>query len=157
MKTPFNFIALATFLLVMGLSTDTFAQKYSESDLQRTFQRFLTDEGIESTVDSDGDIQFEYEDRNYFIEVNENDNEFFRLVLFNIWEIESRAEHEEVQDACDAVNREAKVAKAYTTNENVWIATEMFIERPDHYEGVFYRCLQSIDNSVGIFVREMRE
>lgn len=149
-----NLKSLFAALLLLG-STVVFAQDYSESELQNMYMDFLKDEGIEGWVDSDGDVQFEYNERNYFIEVNENDNEFFRVVLFNIWPIESNSEAVQVAFACDAVNREMKVAKAYTTSDNVWIACELFVGRPEHFKPVFMRCLSSIDSGVDKFVEEM--
>lgn len=131
------------------------AQDWSETEIQEMYMTFLKGEGIEGSIDSDGDVQFEYNDRSYFVEVNEEDQEFFRVVLWNIWPIESNSEAVEVAFACDAVNREAKVAKAYTTDDNVWIACELFVGEVDDFKPVFMRCLDAIDSAVGTFVENM--
>lgn len=57
---------------------------------------FLESEGMLGIIDGDGDVQFIYSDCIYFIEVNEDDNEFFCVVFFNIWFIESVQEGLEV-------------------------------------------------------------
>lgn len=150
-----GFTLFAAVLGLMVFSTSAQAQDWSESDLQELYMKFLEKEGIEGWIDSDGDVQFEYNDRSYFIEVNEDDNEFFRVVLFNIWPIESQTEAIQVALACDAVNREMKVAKAYTTNDNVWIACELFVGNPSNFKPVFLRCLSSIESGVDTFVGEM--
>lgn len=129
--------------------------QWSEDRLQSLYMDFLEDKGIPGRVDSDGDVQFEYNDRTYFIEVNENDNEFFRVVLFNIWPVESSSEAVEVAFACNEVNRQMKVAKAYITNDNVWMACELFVGNPADFEEVFERCLEVIDSGVEIFVENM--
>ena len=140
------FLALVGFVFLGAISiTTTQAQDWSEERLQNMYMDFLSDEGIEGWVDSDGDVQFEYDDRNYFIEVNEDDNEFFRVVLFNIWPIESNSESVEAAFACNEVNTQMKVTKAYITNDNVWIACELFVGRPDQFKPVFTRCLKVID------------
>lgn len=145
--------AFATALTFSSFVTS--AQSWSESELQSMYMDFLEDQGIDGWIDSDGDVQFEYNDRNYFVEVNEDDNEFFRVVLFNIWPIESNSEAVQVAFACDAVNREMKVAKAYTSNDNVWIACELFVGNPRDFKPVFMRCLESIDSGVETFVENM--
>ncbi len=128
---------------------------WTESELQEMYLEFLSDEGIEGWIDSDGDVQFTYNEHNYFIEVNEVDQEFFRVVLFNIWPIESNSEAVQVSFACDAVNRERKVVKAYTSNDNVWMACELFVGRPDSFKPIFMRCLRTIEDGIDTFVSEM--
>ena len=143
------------FTLILALTALTVNAQYSESELQDLYMDMLEDEEIEGWIDSDGDVQFEYNERTFFIEVNENDPEFYRIVLFNIWPIESSAEHMQALQAVDAVNRDAKVAKAYTINDNVWIAVELFIDSPLEAKSIFRRCLDSIESAVEAFVEEM--
>lgn len=146
------FLSLFTVLLV--LPTTSFGQ--TEDELQQKFLKFLDrGMGIEGWVDSDGDVQFEYNEKTYFIEVNESDPQFFRLVLFNIWPIESISEQAQVLAAVDAVNRQQKVIKAYTTNDNVWIAMEVFLSDIDDYESFLERGLKVIEGGVDVFVGEM--
>lgn len=148
--------ALISFAFFGVISMTTIqAQDWSEERLQDMYMDFLSDEGIEGWVDSDGDVQFEYEDRTYFIEVNEGDSEFFRVVLFNIWPIESNSESVEVAFACNEVNAQMKVTKAYITNDNVWIACELFVGSPEQFKPVFMRCMQVIDEGVSTFVDNM--
>ena len=142
-------------LIVCAVLFPASAIAQTESELQENFMEFLADEGIEGWIDSDGDIQFEYNDHNYFIEVNEGDPEFFRLVLFNIWPIESQTEAVQVAFAVDAVNRELKVVKAYTTNDNVWLAMEVFLSDINDYKSFFMRGLGIIEDGIDTFVSEM--
>ncbi len=107
-------------------------------------------------VDSDGDVQFTYQDRTYFIETNEDDLEYFRLVLPNIWPIESHKEAIEVIMACDDVNNSVKVARAYTVDDNVWIEADIFIIKPRDFKDVLDRCLETVDLAVDTFVESMQ-
>lgn len=143
-----------TFFSLLLFSTEAQAQ-WTESKLQEMYLDFLSGEGMEGSIDQDGDVQFRYNDRTYFIEVNEDDNEFFRVVLPNIWPIESVSEGLAVVQACDEVNRTMKCAKAYVTNDDVWIAVELFVARPDAFKGVFTRCMSAIEQGLETFVEEM--
>lgn len=127
----------------------------SDADLQQLYLSFLEGEGIEGWVDSDGDVQFEYNDRNYFMETNASDNEFFRVVLWDIWPIESATESIQVINALNEVNREMKVVKGYVTNDNVWIACELFVGEPSAFAPVWSRCMDSIESGLDVFVGEM--
>ncbi len=147
--------------LILALTTSwSHAQsntKWTEATLQQMYIKHLDDAGITGGfVDSDGDVQFKYNDRNYFVEVNENDLEFFRVVLFNIWPIESATESAQAALAVNEVNKELKVVKAYITNsDNVWMACELFVGEPDAFRPVFDRCLKVIDDGVDTFVDKM--
>ncbi|MEM1054549.1 MAG: hypothetical protein AAGI52_03405 [Bacteroidota bacterium] len=141
-------------LAALILAPATYAQM-SDTELQELYVGFLASEGIEGWVDSDGDVQFEYNDRSYFMETNDGDNEFFRVVLWNIWPIESNEEAVQVAFAVDAANREMKVAKAYTIDDNVWIACELFVGEPGDFAPVWNRCMTSIEDAMDTFVGEM--
>jgi len=126
------------------------------SALQQAYGRYLAAEGYRWDVDSDGDVHFQREGRHYYIIIDASDAEFFRVVLPNIWPIESAAERQQVEAACDAVNRGAKVAKAYTLNDDVWLAVELFIGEENGWQPLFQRSLTSIDYALGVFVGAMR-
>ena len=146
------------FTLTLLMSFSAAAQDWSESELQEMYMSYLNDlSGYENIrIDSDGDIQFKKNDRNYFIEVNEGDNEFFRVVMFNIWPIESTSEHVQALDAVNEVNKELKVVKAYVTNDdNIWIASELFVGRPDNFKPIFERMIKVMDDAVDTFVETM--
>lgn len=145
----------ATVLLISLFSTDLSAQ-WTTSKLQSLYVDYLDGKGYENSIDGDGDVVFKYNNRSYFIEVNEDDSEFFRVVLANIWPIESVSEGLKVVQACDEVNRSMKCTKAYTTNDNVWVAVELFVARPDAFKAIFDRCLATIELGVTTFVEEMQ-
>ena len=147
-----------TLVVTLGalLTTAPEAQaQWSEAELQSLYQDFLGQQGLNNWVDSDGDVQFEYGDRTYFMEVNEDDNEFFRVVLFNIWPIESIEEATEAAFAVNEVNRQMKVAKAYITNDDVWVSCELFVGSPENFRPVWQRCMDVIDQGVETFVEGM--
>lgn len=151
-------IVLFLAVLCLGWATPGIAQtdEWDSERIQTMYLTFLAEKGYQGTVDSDGDVQFDYEDRTYFLEVNEEDPEFFRLVLFNIWPIESEAESVQVALACDAVNREMKCAKAYRTDsDDVWISVELFVDSPDAFRPIFDRCLNAIEDGVDTLVENM--
>jgi hypothetical protein len=125
--------------------------------VQRMYSDFLVSEGYKPEVDEDGDVRFKHEGKTYFINVDTADTECFRLVLANIWPIESEQERAEVRVAMDQCNALAKVAKAYMVRDDVWVAIETFIAKPEDFKVIFKRSLSALDHGVGIFARKMRE
>ncbi len=136
---------------------DPAEQTVSKAELQRLYRDFLAEEGYKPDVDADGDVRFKREGRTYCIIIDEKDPVFFRLVLPNIWEIESEAERKQVLIAADASNAKSKVSKVCTMGDNVWVSIELFVGEPGDFKKVFTRALSAIDNGVINFVAKMKE
>jgi len=150
-------LSLAAVLPVSTEAQDTDAAPVSETELQRLYTEYLTEEGYRPEVDEDGDVRFKREGRLYFINVAEDDPEFFTVVLANIWPIESETERSLVRAAADASNAKSKVSKVFTINDDVWVSIELFVEHPEDFKGVFERAMSGIDNGVAEFIQTMKE
>jgi hypothetical protein len=154
-------LVLIALLLIAWIVPATQAGAQNTSDkkkeLQRLYVGFLTDEGYKPEIDSDGDVRFKYEGKTYFIQVTEADPEFFRLVLANIWSIDSETERAQVMTALDYSNARSKVTKAHSVKDNVWVCVELFVADPADFKGVFKRSLSALQNGVANFVTKIRE
>lgn len=135
--------------LVQGQDT------FTEVELQQIYIGLLNENDIQGWVDEDGDIQFEYAEKAYFIAIYEDDPEFFQLSLFNIWPIESALEASQVLLALDTVNRDHKVVKGYTLEDNVWLTVEIFVSSPFEATTIFLRSLETLEEAVDTFVSSM--
>lgn len=131
--------------------------QWTKERLQQMYMGFLKEKGYEPEIDSDGDVRFTRENFDYFISVPDQDPNYFSVVLFNVWKIESEEERAKVLAACDAANARAKVAKVYTMKDNVWLSVEAFLNAPEDFKGQFEHSLQAIDFAAGCFVEKMRE
>jgi hypothetical protein len=128
---------------------------YTAESLQQIYLGVLSENDIEGWVDEDGDVQFEYAEKSYFIAIYEDDPEYFQLSMFNIWPIESHLEATQVLLALDTVNRDQKVVKGYTIDNDVWLNIEMFLSSPFDATVVFMRALETLEDSVDTFVSAM--
>ena len=154
----FCYSLLAAALVLITLPS--MAQKggqMSKAELQKLYTGFLDKEGYKPEIDDDGDVRFKREGKTYFINVDVEDAICFRLVLANIWPIESEEERQEVRVAMDHCNGMAKVAKAYMVRDDVWVAIETFIAKPEDFKVIFDRSLSALDHGVGLFATRMRE
>jgi hypothetical protein len=149
-------IHLGLMALLFGLCISGL-QAQSNEAIQKAHLRFLEKQGIEGWIDSDGDIQFKHNDRTFFIEVDEDDPHFFRIVLANIWPIESEMERLQALEAVDYANAQIKVTKAFIVRDNVWISVEVFLDELGDYEAFFDRSLSVIESGIDRFVEKMRE
>jgi len=128
----------------------------SKSYLQNMYMNYLSQQGYSPEIDSDGDVRFSYAGYTLFIAVNENDPEYIRIVLPNIWPIESNEEQLQVLIATDYTNNKIKVVKLYLNNNNTSAAIESFIAEPEDFSGIFKRSLEALEGGVMQFSRKMR-
>ena len=150
-------LAFLTAALVAPLTS---AQEKSSIDLERRRQVFvqhLKSEGFAPKIDKDGDVVFKIEGGIYYIAMDKNDPEFFRMVYPRFWETESEAERLKALDAANHSNVRCKVSKVMVSSGNVSAAIEMLLPDPSDFEKVFGRCVGLLRNGVNTFLARVRE
>lgn len=144
-------------LLLLASSPALAVAQMSAKDLQKMYMDFLSDEGYRPEVDKDGDVQFKAEGKTFFIDVDAEDLTYFRVALPNIWPIESEQERLQCYVAADFSNAQAKVAKTYLVQDNIWVGIEVFVAEPQDFKKIFARSMSALGNGVNQFVTKMRE
>lgn len=124
---------------------------------QQAYIKFLEANGYRPELDKDGDVAFKHEGGNYIIQIDENDNLYFRLIYPNFWEIENEQERSDVLIASTVANSDIKCAKIFMLRDNVWAVVEIFLAHPDDYEKLLSRSISSIQSAVGGFRTKMQE
>ena len=125
----------------------------------RLYMDYLVEEGFRPTVDSDGDVTFKAEGGLYCIDIDENDDEYFRILYPNFWKVESEQERTRVISASNYATMVTKVAKVYlrSDDKDTCAAVEMFVNPPENFKPVFARAMRALRSSVKTFVEKMGE
>lgn len=122
---------------------------------KRLFMRFLKEEGFRPKIEDD-DVVFKCEGKYYFLEINESDDSYFRLISPNFWEIDTPSEEEHALVIMNQVNAEIKVAKLYQCRDNIHAAVEQFIDPMEGFKTVFPRCLACLQFATTSFLEKMQ-
>jgi hypothetical protein len=154
MKNSNRCLLIALALVLFAGSA--WARPESREDYQQMYLRYVKLIDANAKIDSDGDVQFKHGDRTYFIQVNESDRQFFRLVLPNFWSIDDPVERLEVCRAADAANSSTKVCKIHTVGDDTWASVELLLAEPEDFADVFNRSLQVIGTAVDTFLEDIR-
>ena len=93
----------------------------------------LRAQGYQAQTDSDGDIVFRFEGMAYVLCLDADDVQFGKLLLPNVWPIESPEEQQRVLVALDEVNRRIKLVKGHAVRGQVWFCIEMLLLEPQHW------------------------
>lgn len=120
---------------------------------------YLTKEGFRPEIDQDGDVTFRYEGGFYYIDIDEEDPSYFRLVFPSFWKIESSEELGQALIAANHATMMIKVAKIYLNSQgdNVTASIEVFLAKPEDFESIFKRSLGALSAGVSFFVEKMKE
>ncbi|WP_257658969.1 YbjN domain-containing protein [Parapedobacter lycopersici] len=156
MKTTQVIMALcAVFLIGVGAVN---AQS-SRSDLQKMYVSHLQKQGYQPEIDSDGDIEFKAEGNTFYIIVDEDDLESFRILYPSFWEIESLSEKAQVYNVVNYINRTTKIAKAYlnSSEDNVSMDVNIFIAEPEDFKPHFRRMVNLLIAERREFIDKMNE
>ena len=118
-------------------------------------RNLLLDEGYRAAIDDDGDLIFKSEGRSFFI-ILDDDEVFFRIVMPNIWQLESAGERANAVRAAHDVVKELKVAKVFCVENNVWCSAELFFGEVNHLKPVLNRLILVVNQAATRFARKMQ-
>ncbi|MCL1955533.1 MAG: YbjN domain-containing protein [Spirochaetes bacterium] len=131
----------------------------SKQELQNMYISFLKDQGYQSNVDSDGDVEFKAEGRTFYIIVDTRDLQSFRILYPNFWEIESEDEKAKAVKVANYINRTTKVAKVYLNSreDDVSMDANIFIDKPENFKTFFRRMIDLLLEERREFREKMNE
>ena len=111
---------------------------------------YLRSEGLKPTEESFG-ITFRYQMKNFVYFNNDEDPEFFQLVMPGIYDVNDE-NRDFVYRAMDKMNAGVKVAKASLVNdESVWLYCEMLIDSTPVFSDLVPRALRILQHAYNQF------
>lgn len=116
---------------------------------------FLRQQGFCPNVDSDnGNIIFKYQMRNFIYVNNDEDEDFFQLVLPGIYDV-TEDNREMVLEAINKTNCSVKVSKCNIFGDNVWVFFEILLDTSPEVEDIIPRALQILQGAQNQFYQNM--
>ncbi|WP_024972817.1 T3SS (YopN, CesT) and YbjN peptide-binding chaperone 1 [Ralstonia pickettii] len=112
---------------------------------------YLRAEGYPAERDDDGDIRFKREGMTYALCFDKDDPGFAKLILPNVWSIDSEPELQQVLAALDQVNRRIKLVKVHTQAGAVWFTVELLFDEQATWERHLSRSVRAIARAVMMF------
>lgn len=112
---------------------------------------FLQTEGYVPTVNEQNDVVFKQEGKTFVISVDEEDDQFLRIVFPNFWSLESSEEMVRALAMANAVNSRIKVGKIVVVKNQVWAVAEMFIDSSPELDEFVPRILHILRRTAEAF------
>lgn len=116
---------------------------------------FLRQQGFCPEVDEDnGNILFKYQMANFLFVNNDEDEEFFQLLMPGIYDV-TDDNRDMVLEAANKVNHSIKVVKACVINDNVWLFFENLLDHTPEVEDIIPRALAILQGARQHFYQEI--
>ena len=118
-------------------------------------KEYLASEGYRYDIDSDGDLHFKIESLNLYCTNNGNDEQFFRIIMPGLYEVENN--REKVLEACNKISRDYKVLKAFLVEDRLWLTVEMFVDSSPEVGDFIQRIFSILINAYKDIAKEILE
>jgi hypothetical protein len=125
--------------------------------MAQMYQAYLRAEGYLLENEPSGDVRFKFEGGNYWINIDPEDKDYFRILYPSFWPIKGEPERAKVDVAALHATARTKVAKILPSRDNVSAAVEILCSPPENFKFVFKRLLGVLQFAVKTFVEKMRE
>ena len=101
--------------------------------------KYLASEGLQPQ-ERDFGYYFRYQMRNFFIEYDQEDEQYLRVIMPGIYEVDEN-NLVDVLTAANVVDRDRKVVKCFVLDGDVHVATELLIDATPNLEDIVPRAL----------------
>ncbi len=115
---------------------------------------FLRQQGFIPEVDEGGNIDFKYQMASFVFINNDEDEEFFQLMMPCIFDV-TDDNRDMVMEAANKVNRQIKVVKACVINDSVWLLFESLLDHSPEVSDIIPRALNILQGARRQFYEEM--
>ena len=115
---------------------------------------FLRQQGFIPEVDEGGNIDFKYQMASFVFINNDEDEEFFQLMMPCIFDV-TDDNCDMVMEAANKVNRQIKVVKACVINDSVWLLFESLLDHSPEVSDIIPRALNILQGARRQFYEEM--
>jgi hypothetical protein len=117
---------------------------------------FLRKQGFCPEVDSDnGNIMFKYQMGGFLFVNNDEDEEFFQLIMPAICDV-TEDNREMMLEIANKVNTSIKVVKVAVLGDEVWLFFESILDNSPEVGGIIARGLGILQNARQEFYKHMR-
>ena len=121
---------------------------------------FLREQGFLPQVDESNNIEFKFQMANFVFIENDDDPDFFQLLLPNIYDV-TEDNRDIVLETVNKVNQSMKVAKACVVENSVWIFFETILDSTPDVSDIIPRALRILQSTQQEFyeqkIKEMAE
>jgi tetratricopeptide (TPR) repeat protein len=121
----------------------------SMKERQQFFVDYLKEEGYVPKIDESGDIEFKFEGDYYWIELEEDDEDYFRLYTAGDWGCKNDEEKIKLLKAASEASAQIKFVKVFVRGDDtVFTSVEVILNNRDDFKTNFERWLSVLQGGL---------
>ena len=137
------------FCLLQGISFLYAQDNYTGNrlNLRNEYIKFMQEEGFSPKLDSNGHLEFKKEGNLYTLIIIEKPSGFYMALQRTGFNITDDIDLVKCLCACNAVNRDYEVGKAYVSSaaDYIYLQTELYVKQSDEFKYIFYNLMGTLD------------
>lgn len=127
------------------------------TELVRKAQEILKKQGVDAQFDEEGTLVFELRYLTYYMEHDEEDEEWLRITLPAIYRIEDDDNVMDIYKAANVASCNIKFANFYLTDKSVHIIVESYVDYNVNLENMLRRYISVCESAYMEFRRQLNE
>lgn len=159
-----GFLLVGAFvILILGIislifiNTNTTNCENKMTELARKAQEILKKQGVDAQFDEEGTLVFELRYLTYYMEHDEEDEEWLRITLPAIYRIEDDDDVMDIYKAANMASCNVKFANFYLTDKSVHIIVESYVDYQVNLENMLRRYISVCESAYMEFRRQLNE
>lgn len=152
-RLAFCLIGLLSLVLSSRIAAEDEKFTSEQLALRSEIMQFLKEEGFMPEIDTDDDIKFKSEGRNYYVTVSKTDKNPLYVTLYIPYTYPSDYTSDDVIRATKSLNK-YKGVKVVCFESSYRISSELYLRDADLFKESFYKVKSQIDNVRGDFLEE---
>lgn len=159
-----GFLLVGAFvILILGIislifiNTKTTNCENKMTELARKAQEILKKQGIDAQFDEEGTLVFELRYLTYYLEHDDDDEEWLRITLPAIYRIEDDDNVMDIYKAANVASCNIKFANFYLTDKSVHIIVESYVDYNVNLENMLRRYISVCESGYMEFRRQLNE
>lgn len=110
--------------------------------------KYLSKEGFQPKIDTDGDVKFKKDDRTYYTIINENWNDPYLITLYIEYPYEDTGNFTKKNiESCISTVAQQKVVKLYCFKDSYTFRADIFCKDAEIFSNSFYRLMEEFEKA----------
>lgn len=159
-----GFLLVGAFvILILGIvslifiNSNTTNCENNMTELVRKAQEILKKQGVDAQFDEEGTLVFELRYLTYYLEHDDDDEEWLRITLPAIYRIEDDDDVMDIYKAANMASCNVKFANFYLTDKSVHIIVESYVDYQVNLENMLRRYISVCESAYMEFRRQLNE
>lgn len=128
----------------------------TKAERAKEFSLILDQLDVQYRIDDDHDLHILEHSLNYYLIIPDDENDYLKILIPKVWTIHNKRDFARALHACNSVNETIKLAKAFVSEDNVWLTIEFYLTRLEDLGVFIQQYLRVLQASAIVFSKAIQ-